>query len=358
LAAPQLLRCRRFALFTVLFAPSFCFSFEYRSFRFHIYEFRARFIDNRARACYNTSCKIDTEDLKMEKKNRRFDYKWVVVALCFMMVLVCLGFCSSPRSLMIDPISKALGIDRSVYSITDSCRYASFYLEQSGITLTDHISPDITHLLLDIPSFDETGLLRNGQNLQEILPMLPESVTIIGGNLYPDYLTHYDKIDLLKNPYFQSMNAAITAECALQVAANYLNTTFADSPSLILGWGRIGKCLAKLLQTSGCSVTVAARKEYDRAMATALGYHTLDYDDIPAKLSCFRILFNTVPHQTIPAPVLNLWKDGIKLDLASYPGLICDDIIAARGLPGKYAPESAGQLIAKSVRSALKEEKS
>lgn len=61
----------------------------------------------------------------MEKKNRRFDYKWVVVALCFMMVLVCLGFCSSPRSLMIDPISKALGIDRSVYSITDSCRYVT-----------------------------------------------------------------------------------------------------------------------------------------------------------------------------------------------------------------------------------------
>ena len=60
----------------------------------------------------------------MENENkRRLDYKWVVIALCFMMVLVALGFCSSPRSLMIEPISKALGIERSVYSITDSCRY-------------------------------------------------------------------------------------------------------------------------------------------------------------------------------------------------------------------------------------------
>lgn len=58
-------------------------------------------------------------------EKKRFDYKWVVIGLCFMMVLVALGFCSSPKSLFIVPITKALGIDRSVYSITDSCRYVS-----------------------------------------------------------------------------------------------------------------------------------------------------------------------------------------------------------------------------------------
>ena len=60
-----------------------------------------------------------------EKKRPRLDYKWVVIGLCFMMVLVALGFCSSPRSLMINPISKALGIPKSIYSITDSCRYVT-----------------------------------------------------------------------------------------------------------------------------------------------------------------------------------------------------------------------------------------
>lgn len=59
------------------------------------------------------------------KKRRRLDYKWVVVGLCFMMVFVALGFCSSPKSLYIRPISEALGIDRSVYSVTDSFRYVS-----------------------------------------------------------------------------------------------------------------------------------------------------------------------------------------------------------------------------------------
>lgn len=55
----------------------------------------------------------------------KFDYKWLIVALCFLMVFVTLGFCSSPRSQYIKPITEALGIDRATYSITDSCRYVA-----------------------------------------------------------------------------------------------------------------------------------------------------------------------------------------------------------------------------------------
>lgn len=239
--------------------------------------------------------------------------------------------------------------------ISNSCLYASQYLKKSGMTLIDHISPEITHLLLDIPSFSEHGLLRDNRSLPELLPMLPETVTIIGGNLTPDYLLNYKKIDLLKDASFLYQNAAITAECALQVAANALNTTFSDSPALVLGWGRIGKCLSLLLQAVGCQVTVAARKEEDRAMAMAMRLDVLDYPDIPDSLHQFRILFNTVPHQTIPIPILDTWKDGIKLDLASSPGMVCDNVITARGLPGKYAPESTGKLIAESVKRILTE---
>lgn len=59
------------------------------------------------------------------KRTGRFDYKWVVIGLCFLMVFVALGFCSSPKSFFIGPVSSALGVDRSVYSINDSFRYVS-----------------------------------------------------------------------------------------------------------------------------------------------------------------------------------------------------------------------------------------
>jgi len=47
---------------------------------------------------------------------------------------------------------------------------------------------------------------------------------------------------------------------------------------------------------------------------------------------------------------------GIVLDLASYPGITGKNVIPARGLPGKYAPESAGNLIAQSILRINKEE--
>lgn len=39
------------------------------------------------------------------------------------MVMITLGFCSSPKSYFIGPVTEYLEIDRSVYSINDSCRY-------------------------------------------------------------------------------------------------------------------------------------------------------------------------------------------------------------------------------------------
>jgi len=58
-------------------------------------------------------------------EKKKFDYKWVIVALSFLMVMICLGFCSSPKSLFIGPVTDALGIKRSLFSINDSMRFIS-----------------------------------------------------------------------------------------------------------------------------------------------------------------------------------------------------------------------------------------
>lgn len=55
-------------------------------------------------------------------KNRE-NYKWAVVGLCFLMVFVRLGFCSSNKSLGLAPITEAPGIKRSAFSVNDSIRY-------------------------------------------------------------------------------------------------------------------------------------------------------------------------------------------------------------------------------------------
>lgn len=58
-----------------------------------------------------------------ENKMRRIDYKWVMIVICFLMVMIALGFGNSTKSLFPDEIAKDLGVERSLVSIGESCRY-------------------------------------------------------------------------------------------------------------------------------------------------------------------------------------------------------------------------------------------
>ena len=239
---------------------------------------------------------------------------------------------------------------------TSACSFACDFLNKNGIQMIDHPSPDVTHVLLDIPSFGLDGQLRGGGDLQLILEMLPPDITLIGGNLSKDLVMDYCTIDLLQDPDYLALNAAITADCALKVAAPLLKTTFAESDTIIIGWGRIGKCLSMLLKNIGIHVTIAARKILDRAMIRALGFDALDIVDIPQALPSCKLLFNTVPERILSQEQLNKHPGCIKIELASAPGIECEDVVIARGLPGSYAPISSGRLIAETILKRCKED--
>lgn len=242
------------------------------------------------------------------------------------------------------------------YGSTKACQYACTTLEKSGVPCIDHPTPEVTHLLLDVPSFDPDGSLRGGRDLPYILERLPPDVVVIGGNLSHPALVRHKTIDLLKSEEYLAHNAAITADCTLRVAAPLLGTTFADSPTLIIGWGRIGKCLGLLLKQIGCSVTFAVRKETDLAMLHALGFQAVDISRIPAVLPRCRLLFNTAPEPVLHRAALASCKNCVLIDLASKPGIEGENVIWARGLPGIHTPESSGQLIAKTILTICKEE--
>jgi len=70
---------------------------------------------------------MDTEDIKTEESGQQKESKKGVVltvVLCFIMIMFGLGMWAS-KSLFVVPISNALGISRSVYSISDTMRYVS-----------------------------------------------------------------------------------------------------------------------------------------------------------------------------------------------------------------------------------------
>lgn len=237
--------------------------------------------------------------------------------------------------------------------VTKACAFACSILSRQGFRFTDHPCPEITHLLLDVPSFQPDGLLRGGIALDPVLSMIPQNVHIIGGNLDLPVIAAYHKTDFLKDPFYLAQNADITADCALRLASEKLDRTFADAPALVIGWGRIGKCLVRKLQALGCSVQAAARKDSDRAMIRTLGCDSLSIEELPRKIQDFHLIFNTVP---APLPDMAIPESALAYELASVPGLSELHAISARGLPGKMAPYSSGKLIAETISRLNKEE--
>ena len=64
--------------------------------------------------------------MEQQQIRRKPDYQmWTIIILSGLMVCLVLGLCNAPKSLYVQPVTEALGISRSAYSITDSCRFAA-----------------------------------------------------------------------------------------------------------------------------------------------------------------------------------------------------------------------------------------
>lgn len=240
-----------------------------------------------------------------------------------------------------------MNLNNRVYYVagnSEALKVTAEELTMRGLTVVDAPSMDVTHLVLGVPCRMDSEALR------ALLEQLPRNVHILGGFLDREELVGYRCDDLLKNEEYLAQNAAITAHCALRIVLERLPVTLEHCPVLILGWGRIGKCLALLLKALGADVVVAVRNDGQRAILRAMGYEA-ETLPLPAYiLPRFRAVFNTVPAPVLSKEALAHCRPGcLKIELASWPGLEGDDIIEARGLPGKLAPESSGKLIARTV---------
>lgn len=164
--------------------------------------------------------------------------------------------------------------------------------------------------------------------------------------------------DYALSPEFEVLNAVPTAEGAIQIAMEEFPFTLHSSKTLVTGFGRVARALALRLKALGSDCTIAARSRTQRAEAESLGFRTVDFTALMAESARNRILFNTVPAPVFGREHLSRMtaSQGI-IDLASKPGGVDLDaaktfgvnVIWALSLPGKVAPETAGEIIQKTV---------
>ena len=140
--------------------------------------------------------------------------------------------------------------------------------------------------------------------------------------------------------------------------------TIWESDFLVLGYGRIGRAVARRLDLLGGHTTVAARNAVQRANARCAGHRAAPLDRLPVLLAKHDTVINTIPAPVLPRKMLEkLPRGALVIDLASLPGGTDFDAAEALGiraehalaLPGKCAPDTAGALIAQTVLTILQE---
>ncbi len=161
---------------------------------------------------------------------------------------------------------------------------------------------------------------------------------------------------------FAAANAVPTAEGAIGIAIQKYDGTINGSRCLVIGYGKIGRILSRMLQGFGADITVAARQLKDREFILAAGMKACSVTGITEK---YDIIFNTVPALVLDSHTLaKCALQSIVIDLASLPGGVDDEaaermsvkVIHALSLPGKTAPKTAGVIIKSAVYNIIEEE--
>ncbi|NLL17437.1 MAG: dipicolinate synthase subunit DpsA [Clostridia bacterium] len=222
-------------------------------------------------------------------------------------------------------------------------------------------------VILPMPGTDEQGKVK-ADFANRPLVLQPEDFALlspgtpllvgIAGRYLKDQSSHQG-LKLIETAELDEIavyNSIPTAEGAIAIAIQETSITLHGAQMLIVGFGRIGMTLARMLKGIGAHVAVVARKTVDLARAEEQGYLAFDYQTVFPVLSQIDVVFNTVPYPVIREEYLKRLKsDTILIELASSPGgfdlagaeRLGLKVIKAMGLPGKTAPLTAGKILSR-----------
>lgn len=205
-------------------------------------------------------------------------------------------------------------------------------------------------------------------SIRELMHFINAKI-LIAGSITPEIYDlandeYIEIIDIMKREELAVLNTIATAEGAIEIAISNTNKILHGSDVLILGFGRIGKVLARKMAGLSVKVTCAARKDEDLAWIRAYGHKATNINTLGENLSKYDIIINTVPHLILtPERLQYVSKDCLLIDLASNPGGIDKrsakdrelKLIWALALPGKVAPVTTAEFIKDTIYNILKE---
>lgn len=225
---------------------------------------------------------------------------------------------------------------------------------------------DASVLILPVASNDETGKIFAPSAKEDLyfgeaeMGLLAENAVIycgVASVMLKDAAKklNHKLIEVMGIDAVAVPNGYLTAEGTLYLAMTRFPVSISELKVAVLGYGRVGKPTAQLFRSMQAKVVVFSRNKKEIGEGRSNHIDMRFYNGIHAVLPKIDLIINTVPAAIVDDKVLQTMKNGVLvIDLASAPGGI--DLDAARereievlnvpGIPGKYAPISAGNILA------------
>ena len=206
-------------------------------------------------------------------------------------------------------------------------------------------------------------------SIDRLISFLGRENLVFGGIIKGELLSRLRETEIPFVDYYDDSfiekNAVLTAFGTLKILLEHIDFALPLGKYAITGYGRVAKETVALLKSLSCDITVFARNSSQREDAIIKGCKAFDLADISTCANNFDVIINTVPQNIIFEDTLeNINKNTKIIELASAPyGLDFDlarkygvDVIKAFGLPGKYTPKTAGEIIGKKIEEYLQKE--
>lgn len=225
---------------------------------------------------------------------------------------------------------------------------------------------DVNAIILPMPGTDFEGKIITAlskkviQLTEPIFQSIPGDVPIFLGVAKPflkEWARFYQKklIEIADLDEIAIPNSIPTAEACLQMAMERLSITIHGCNTIVIGFGRCGKTLARMFHAIGAKTTVIARKPADLARVKEMGLNAVSFERCLEVLPEADLIINTVPIQVLTEKRLNkVNTEALIIDIASAPGgtdfLAAENLgiqaILTPSLPGLVAPKTAGLILA------------
>lgn len=221
-------------------------------------------------------------------------------------------------------------------------------------------------VILPLPfTRDKLTIAGSSMSIEELFEFLKAGDAVIGGMITEDFISELSKKGVKVFDYYREdmilENAELTALALFEVLAEN-NIDINGANFVITGFGRTAKAIAKYFSERNIVFSVTARSENAENQASASSFNYVKLCNFTDKINEFDVIINTVPALILDEALLKRAKtNAVIVDIASAPFGVEKEtaekcglkLIRALGLPGKYYPERAGELIGKAAESLL-----